>query len=81
MFHAELTRIEVLHSSVVIQKYLEGHPDEKEKTLNQICVEAGGFELLKEILSHENAMRNQSVREEAVLNKHTGIYPSVALEQ
>ena len=76
---SEIT-LQRFYSSVVIQKYLDGHPDEKDKTLNQICVEAGGLDLLKEILSHENAMRNQSVRMEAVLNKHTSIYPSVALE-
>ena len=60
-----------------IAKYLSEHPECAEKSINEICVAAGGFGLLSRIVYLENSRRETDTRMEAMLNKHEGIYPEL----
>lgn len=60
-----------------IKQYLEDHPESADKSINEICLAAGGFRLLGQIRSFDNSIADKSARTEAMLNKHAGIYPEL----
>lgn len=61
-----------------IATLLEKHPEYlKEKSINEICLLAGGEELLTKVFSFSHMQRNHSIEAEIVLNKNTNIYPSL----
>ena len=68
---------ERFNKSPVITKYLEEHPECADKSVNEICLAAGGMKLLMEIFCFENAKAEKNSRMEAMLNKHSGIYPEL----
>ena len=63
--------------SPVIKKYMEDHPESANKSIYEICVAAGGVTLLKQILFSENIKAEKNTRIEAMLNRHSGIYPEL----
>jgi hypothetical protein len=63
--------------SPIIKKYLDEHPECANKSVNEICLAAGGPSLLMEIFCFENAQAEKNSRMEAMLNKHSGIYPEL----
>lgn len=65
------------NNSPVIIKFLFEHPEYKSKSMVEICLAAGGERLLTSILYMSNTMNNQSTRTEAIINKHTQIYPQL----
>lgn len=66
------------YESIEIQKYLVDHQEcLQEKTVNQICLEAGGISLLTRILSHKYIGQVKNIKSETILNKHTNIYPEL----
>lgn len=64
-------------SSPEIIKFLADNPDYKEKTINEVCLAAGGPSLLAKIVCLSHTMQEKNTRMEAMLNKHTGIYPEL----
>lgn len=68
---------ERFNNSPIIKKYLEEHPEQSGKTINEICLAAGGFRLLQQIIYLENSAAEKNLRMEAMLNKHCGIYPEL----
>ena len=59
-----------------LNDYMSTHPDEcKGKSINQICLQAGGIDLLRRIISMSNQIQDKSDKKQAILNKHKNIYP------
>lgn len=73
---AEITEQRFL-ASPKIKQFLSEHPECAGKTINEICIDAGGMDLLKQILCFQNTQSRKDVRKEAMLNKHSGIYPEL----
>lgn len=69
--------LERFNKSPVIKKYLEDHPEIADKSVNEICLAAGGIRLLMEIMCFENTKAEKNSRMEAMINKHSGIYPEL----
>jgi len=65
------------NNSPIISKFLSEHQEYKDKSINEICLAAGGDSLLMSIMCMQNSMRERSTRMEALLNKHSGIYPEL----
>lgn len=65
-------------NSVLIKKYLEQHPEHIGKNIGEICMLAGGMDLLTRIFCCKYTQKDKSGRMEAVLNKHSKIYPDLA---
>lgn len=72
------TTIRNFENSPEIRTYLSQHPEDKTKNINEICIAAGGINLLARIVSIEHANQNMDIRTEAVLNKHSNIYPALS---
>lgn len=64
-------------NSPIIANYLSSHPECEELSINEICMKAGGIGLLQSIVCFDHAREEKSSRTEAVLNKHTSIYPEL----
>lgn len=60
-----------------IRTFLTEHPEFVGKSLNEICMAAGGVNLLMRIVCFEHARQEKGSRMEAMLNKHSGIYPAL----
>ena len=60
-----------------IKKFLDEHPEYTQKSVNEICMAAGGTDLLVRIFCFQHAMQEKETRMEAILNKHSGIYPEL----
>lgn len=60
-----------------INAFLAEHPDYTKKNINEICMAAGGISLLKRIVCLDHTRQERSSRMEAMLNKHSGIYPTL----
>lgn len=73
---AEITEQRFLASSK-IKQFLSEHPECTGKTINEICMDAGGIDLFKQIICFQNRQKRKDVRKEAMLNKHSGIYPEL----
>lgn len=65
------------YNSKEIAEFLEENPDYKEKTINEICMAAGGDDLLSRIMSFTYQRDNRNTKTEAIINKHTNIYPTI----
>ena len=65
-------------SSPEIAKFLSEHPEYNNKSINEICLAAGGDSLLMRIVCMQHSMRERNTRVEALLNKHAGIYPTLS---
>lgn len=63
------------NNSPEIKAFLLEHPEYREKSINEICVAAGGIDLSVRIFSFINAKKEKDTRTEAILNKHVCIYP------
>lgn len=64
-------------ASPQIKQFLSEHPESAGKTVNEICMDAGGMDLLRQIICFQNTTNRKDVRMEAMLNKHLGIYPEL----
>jgi hypothetical protein len=65
------------NESPEIAAFLSEHPEYNGKSMNEICLAAGGASLFKKIVCMEHIRKNKSTRTEALLNKHAGIYPKL----
>jgi len=65
------------NSSPEIAKFLSEHPEYKDKSINEICLAAGGDSLFMRIVCIQHSMGERNTRMEALLNKHSGIYPEL----
>ena len=65
------------NSSPEIVRFLVEHPEYENKTINEICMAAGGAALLGKIVC-SHSWSSGSERTEALLNKHNEIYPHVS---
>ena len=65
------------NSSPEIAKFLSEHPDYKGKSINEICLAAGGYSLFMKIVCMQHSMSERNTRMELLLNKHSGIYPEL----
>ena len=64
--------------SIEIQNYITKHPKcLQDKTVNQICAEAGGISLVNRIMSHKHIVQQTNMESETILNKQTNIYPEL----
>lgn len=70
--------IERFKKSAEINKFLTEHPEYSEKSINKICMAAGGENLLTRIVCFQHTMQEKDTRMEAMLNKHSGIYPELS---
>lgn len=70
--------IERFEKSTEIKAFLTEHPEYSEKSINEICMEAGGINLLTRIVCFQHTMQEKDTRMEAMLNKHSGIYPELS---
>lgn len=70
--------IERFEKSTEIKAFLTEHPEYSEKSINEICMEAGGINLLTQIVCFQHTMQEKDTRMEAMLNKHSGIYPELS---
>lgn len=64
-------------SSPEINAFLLKYPEYRDKDIGEICMVAGGQNLLFRIMSFKYTMQERESRMEAILNKHSGIYPTV----
>lgn len=63
-----------------ILSFLKEHPQEKPINMNGICMEAGGVEFLKRVMTFYNTGRAiMSAKYEAKLNKNEQLHPTVTL--
>lgn len=63
--------------STEISKFLIENPEYAGKSINEICLAAGGKELLDYVVCMQHTMQDKGTRLEAILNKHMGIYPEL----
>lgn len=73
---AQITEQNFLNSEE-IKRFLEKNPEFNDKSINEICMAAGGQELLLKIVSIQHQFQENNTRMEAMLNKHSGIYPEL----
>lgn len=69
--------IQKFNKSSEITQFLKEHPEYKDKSLNEICLAAGGENLLLKIICFQNQINERTSRMEAILNKHSSIYPEL----
>ena len=69
--------IERLKKSSEIKNFLIEHPEHIGKSINEICMAAGGRNLLTRIVCYQHTIQGKRTRMEAMLNKHSGIYPEL----
>lgn len=62
-----------------ITNFIATHPDYPYDSSNliQFCIDAGGLPLLQKILQLQNTADQREAKKEAVLNKHSQIYPDL----
>ena len=63
--------------STEIATFLCAHPEYRDKSINEICMAAGGQNLLVRIMCFQHTLQEKSSRMEAMLNKHSNIYPEL----
>ena len=64
-------------NSKEIQDFLKKHPEYTVESINKTCLDAGGIQLLQNIIQMPHTMNEKGATTEAVLNKHTNIYPEL----
>lgn len=67
------------HNSPEIKKFLEENPNYEFESVNKTCMDAGGVNLVAKIFSFSHS-RNDDTKTEAILNKHSNIYPTLSSE-
>ena len=65
------------NSSPEITQFLNDHPEYKDKSVTEICFAAGGENLMFKIICLQNQIKEHSTKMEAILNKHSMIYPEL----
>ena len=60
-----------------IQSYLRAHPEDREKSIKEVCIAAGGKHLLEEIVIDTMSLRSNYPKVEVKLNKGGCVYPSI----
>ena len=73
---SKITKRNFLASSE-IKAFLLQNPEYNEKSLNEICMAAGGMDLFKRIMYHEHTRQHSDIKTEAIVNKHSNIYQSL----
>lgn len=73
--------MERFKKSPEIKIFLDNHPEYCQKSVNEICMAAGGTDLLRRIFCFQHAMKEKGTRMEVILNKHSGIYPELLPEE
>lgn len=73
----EQITINNFRNSPIIIKFLQENPEYETKSINEICMTAGGENLLNKIISYGHGRQEIDIRSEALLNKHTSIYPDL----
>lgn len=68
---------EQFEKSPEIKEFLISHPEYNGKDAIEICTAAGGVDLLKRIFRLQHTMQERGTRTEAILNKHSKIYPEL----
>lgn len=68
-------------NSTEIQSYLQEHPEDIGKSINEICMKVGGQELLLKIVCFKSTMKNSEISYELIINKHNSIYPLLEMEE
>ena len=69
--------MERFKNSSKIKNFLDEHPEYTQKSVNEICIAAGGTDLLTRIFCFQYSMQEKDTRMEAILNKHSWIYPKL----
>lgn len=64
-------------NSPEIAKFLSENPSYTLESINKTCIDAGGINLLTKIMSFTHTMKNRDAKTEAIINKHTNIYPEL----
>ncbi|MTO76951.1 hypothetical protein GMC59_00760 [Turicibacter sanguinis] len=67
------------YNSPEIISYLQAHPDYKVESINKTCLDVGGIDLLRKVMSFTHSGSNDT-KVEAILNKHRNIYPIYSSE-
>ena len=67
--------MENFKNSPEIRAYLLEHPEYRGQSINEICMAAGGVNLLVRIISSKYILQEKDTRSEVILNKHSNIYP------
>ena len=75
----EKKTIKNFRSSNEINVFLKNNPEYKNKSINEICLAAGGINLLMKIVNTSFSSKELNAREEAIINKNTKIYPELSL--
>lgn len=65
-------------NSPEIISFLQNHPEYEINNIGQTCLDAGGIKLVKKIISFTNAGKDNDLRTEAIINKHTVIYSTLS---
>lgn len=65
------------YNSIEISRFLEANPDYEVRTVSETCMDAGGINLLERIRCSKHQQQNKSIKTEAIINKHTNIYPPI----
>lgn len=66
------------NNSPEIKKFLKENPGYKTESINKTCIDAGGINLFKKIMYFSHTGNNRDAKTEAVINKHTDIYPTLS---
>ena len=64
-------------NSPEIINFLSENPNYKAENINKTCFDAGGINLVEKILSLNHIQKN-SYKKQAIINKHTNIYPTLS---
>ena len=64
-------------NSPEIINFLSENPNYKAENINTTCFDAGGINLVEKILSLNHTQKH-SYKKEAIINKHTNIYPTLS---
>lgn len=64
-------------NSKEIRDFLKKNPEYTVESINKTCLDAGGIQLLQKIIQMPHTMNEKGATTEAVLNKHTNIYPEL----
>ena len=78
--HDNEITLQNFYNSQQIRNYLEKHSDSQNKSINEICMEIGGIDFLKQIVSFSHMGKNNNTESQAILNKNQSIYPSLVYD-
>ena len=67
--------------STEIQNFLRKNPDYNVETISKTCIDIGGIDLHDRIVSRKYVNTPGKCNVEAILNKHTNIYPTLTISE